>query len=136
MSAFETQVKKDIAVVVTAGTKVSVDSEWVELLRWNDLPPGPTILEVEVSAELGTVRPSDIQTRWRRPNHDTTKRQTHPIGSIKSWSTVSSGLEYLTPDTDLPLIFEAWCKGADITVVKVVAKSYNPAQDVAERVQR
>lgn len=120
---------KDISILVPPGTKVDQDDEWKTLFTWDGLALGATILEVEIAGVLGTVRPTDIQSRWLRAGNDDTKRQTHTIGTIKAWADVSTYLEYIN-DTDQPIAYQLWAKGASITVVKIVAKSLNPKAHV------
>lgn len=130
MNGWTIDVLKDISIVIPPGTTVDQDGEWVTLYSWDSLPDGPTILEVEIAAELGKTRPTNIQTRLLRPGGDPTKRHTHPVGTIKSFASVLSYLEFVS-EADLPIKVQVWQKAGQMTVVKVVAKALTPAAYIA-----
>lgn len=133
MSGYTVKDLKNLQVVIPVGTTVDQDDEWVPLFSWSGLPEGPTDFEVEIAGELGSTRPTNIQTRWRRPGDDTTKRKSHSIGTIKAWADVTKYLERISPD-DQPFVFEIWQKGGSLTIVKIVAKAFNPLAYIAERI--
>ena len=133
MNGWTIDVIKDISIPVPPGTTIDQDGQWVTLYAWNSLPDGPTVLEVEIAAELGKTRPSDIQTRLLRPGGDPTKRHTHPIGTIKSWAAVLTYLEFISPP-DLPIKVQVWQKNGAMSVVKIIAKAFNPAAYIAQRI--
>lgn len=125
-------------ITVPAGTKVSIDGQWVPIWTWEQgsLPEGRAILEAELAAKLGNPRPTDLQTRWLRASADgPTKRRTHAVGTIESWADVCTYLELVTND-DLPMTLLMWQKGgAPISVVKVIPKAFTPMAELLWRLR-
>lgn len=122
---------EDVAIIVGPGTRVDVEEEWVTLFSWDGLAFGKTILEVEIAGVLPSTKPTNIQTRWKRPNNNKTKRKTHTVGTIKAWADVVTYIEDVS-STDLPLKYQIWQKGTmPLTIVKIVPKAFNPKAFIA-----
>lgn len=123
---YEVVVQKSLAIKVNPSE--NLEDGWVTIFTWEpgDLPPEPSVLEIEIAAKLGKPRPTDIVSNWVRAGVDgVTKRKTLAVGTIESWAEVATYLERLTND-DLPMSYQLWCKGNSMTVVKVIPKALSP----------
>lgn len=123
---YEVVVQKSLAIKVNPSE--NLEDGWVTIFTWEpgDLPPEPSVLEIEIAAKLAKPRPTDIVSNWVRAGVDgVTKRKTLAVGTIESWAEVATYLERLTND-DLPMSYQLWCKGNSMTVVKVIPKALSP----------
>lgn len=115
---------------------------WVPILRFDNVPFGPTIFHAQFYGTLPSIKPKDIETKWIRLNDvstpvddDPTGRVSHTVGSKLDWAGKDTNMEYVN-EGDSPV--ELWIRHNATTtwsITTVIQKYLTVPAYIADRIK-